>query len=177
MKQTLFATYLNIQQDEANHRENHGKIWSNYDMQLLRVEINAGNLSSLQIAKELKRSVNSICLKAKTLNLLTFDAASCCYYVAREMNNPCAEVNISDTQPCTLENTMSTPIITTQTIVFGAVIEKTCPDSLMELLVRIKNKQTELSNLDAGMNAYVIKQLQELALAKAAVLAELDKRA
>jgi len=171
MNPIIFATCQDIQDDEDIRRDNHGKIWSNYELQLLRVEINAGKLTALQIAKELKRSINGICLKAKYLGLLTYDNLSSCYYVAREITNPCTEIQIPTTK-----ETMTTTF-KTQTIVFDEIIETAHADRLLTLLRTIHDNFQDSNTLGANDNGYLHKQFETLSLAKAAVLAELEKRA
>lgn len=179
MKPILFASYKDVNNASLVVPKNHGKIWSSYDKQLLRVEIAAGNLSAKAIAETLQRTVYSICCQAKSLELITYDSDSGCYYIADSIvnQNPCAEIQIGEMQLCTLKEPMSNNIITTQTIVFTTVIENATPEQLIQLLSNIAQKQDQLSELRANTNAYIMKQFEQLSLAKAAVLAELEKRA
>jgi hypothetical protein len=172
MKPIIFATFKEVNNASLALPKNHGKIWSNYEKQLLRVEITAGNLSVHAIADLLERSPYGVCCQAKSLELVTYDNVSACYFVAPSIvnQNPCAEI------PTTKEP-MSNNIFTTQTIVFTTTIETASPEQLIQLLSNIAQKQEELAGLRASDNAYIIKQLGKLSLAKAAVLAELEKRA
>jgi hypothetical protein len=185
----IFATAKEICEDDER-RAHHGEYWTNAHLTIAKSAVASGK-PALSIAKALGRQLSGLCIKLEKEGVLRkeYNHAECGsdYLYANvptwaipvpstfadycsNTTNPCAEIP-------TLKEPMSNNIFTTQTIVFTTTIETASPEQLIQLLSNIAQKQEELAGLRASDNAYIIKQLGKLSLAKAAVLAELEKRA